>query len=926
MATLLLQAAGTVVGTAIGGPFGGILGRAAGALAGSFIDQSLLGSTGKTRHVEGPRLKEMDGLSSTEGAPIPKVYGRARIGGQLIWATKFEEVISTTIARNKTNGGKGNAAQAPKTVTTSYSYFANLAIGLCEGEIALVRRIWADGRELDLSTLTLRTYYGTQTQTPDALIVAKEGAANAPAYRGLAYVVFERLPLADFGNRIPQLTFEVIRPVEGLAQKIKSVCLIPASTEFGYDTVQISQQIGMGTTRSENRHQLMRVTDMAASLDMLERICPNVQNISLVVSWFGDDLRAGNCTVRPKVENAEKQTSGDLWQVAGLTRETAQVVSQVAGKPSYGGTPSDSSVIRLIQALKARGYGVTLYPFIMMDVPSGNTLINPWTGSAGQPAYPWRGRISCSPAIGVAGTVDGSAAAAAQIDSLFGTATPSQFSISSGSVNYIGATEWTLRRHILHMAHLAVLAANLGAPVDAFILGSEMVSLTRVRGAGNTYAAVSHYISLAADVKSVLSGSTKLTYAADWTEYGAYVRGSGAEVSFPLDALWGNSNIDAVGIDFYPPLSDWRDGVLHTDAQNARAVYDLDYLRDGVAGGEAFAWYYASAADRAAQIRTPITDGAYNKPWIYRAKDLVSWWQNMHYPRSSSVESTTPTAWAAQSKPIWLTEIGIPAVDKGTNGPNVFPDQKSSEDALPPFSRGYRDDLNQVQGLSALLSRFDPDWAEFMPAHNPVSTVYGGRMVDPTRISVWAWDARPYPAFPTLASVWADGANWHTGHWITGRLEGAPLGALLKNIAQDFNLPFAVTAEADGFLEGYVLDRTLSPREAIEPLSRLFGFDVKTQAGVLHIQGRGGRVAMHLTAQDLILDKEGAPFRLTRAQETDLPAEVRLSFTDSEGDYRRATVASRRLSGQSQREVRAEFACKTHGLGAKPPHSPCAPI
>ena len=74
--------------------------------------------------------------------------------------------------------------------------FANFAIGLCEGEIAEVRRVWADGKELDLGKMTLRVHRGDETQAADPLIVAKEGADRALAYRGLAYVVFERLALA----------------------------------------------------------------------------------------------------------------------------------------------------------------------------------------------------------------------------------------------------------------------------------------------------------------------------------------------------------------------------------------------------------------------------------------------------------------------------------------------------------------------------------------------------------------------------------------------------------------------------------------------------------------------------------------------------------------------------------------------------------
>ena len=88
MATLLLSTVGSAAGSALGGPIGGAVGRVLGAAAGALVDRALVGGD-SPRFVEGPRLKELDGLASTEGAPIPRVYGRARIGGQLIWATRL---------------------------------------------------------------------------------------------------------------------------------------------------------------------------------------------------------------------------------------------------------------------------------------------------------------------------------------------------------------------------------------------------------------------------------------------------------------------------------------------------------------------------------------------------------------------------------------------------------------------------------------------------------------------------------------------------------------------------------------------------------------------------------------------------------------------------------------------------------------------
>src|SRR5215207_3118575 len=132
MATIVLQTVGSAIGGAIAGPLGAMAGRVLGGLAGAAIDNALLGGS-DTKHVEGPRLKDMDGLTSSEGAPIARMYGRARLGGQLIWATRLEEAANTKTERSGAQGGKGIGG--PKTSTTMYSYYANLAIGLCEGPI-----------------------------------------------------------------------------------------------------------------------------------------------------------------------------------------------------------------------------------------------------------------------------------------------------------------------------------------------------------------------------------------------------------------------------------------------------------------------------------------------------------------------------------------------------------------------------------------------------------------------------------------------------------------------------------------------------------------------------------------------------------------------------------------------------------------------
>ena len=82
------------------------------------------------------------------------------------------------------------------------------------------------------------------------------------------------------------------------------------------------------------------------------------------------------------------------WECNGLRRNEAHLVSTVNGNAAFGGTPDDRSVVAAIQDLKGRGLAVCFTPFILMDIPDGNTLPDPYGGGTGQAVYPWRGRIT----------------------------------------------------------------------------------------------------------------------------------------------------------------------------------------------------------------------------------------------------------------------------------------------------------------------------------------------------------------------------------------------------------------------------------------------------------------------------------------------------------------------------------------------------
>ncbi len=583
MATLALTVAGAAVGgallpsgiTLLGATISGaLIGSQVGALAGSYVDQALFGTSGQARSVSGPRLTDLTVTASTEGAPIARLYGRARLGGQVIWAREIEEEAVTQTAGGSSKGGGGSGGG---TTRTDYRYFGSFAVALCEGAITSLQRVWANGEELDLSLYDYRVHHGGEDQQADSLIVASLGAENAPAYRGVAYIVFERMALAKFGNRLPQLSFEVLRSVDSFEGAIRGVVMIPGSGEFAYAPTPVDRRTGSSATTPENTHTLRGGTDWDVAVDQLDETLPNARSTSLVVSWFGNDLRAGHCLIRPCVDRAQKATSPLQWSVAGLTRANATVVSERDGKPAYGGTPSDQSVIAAIGDLKSRGHKVVLTPFILMDIADGNALPDPYSGQSGQPVYPWRGRITVDPAPGQPGSPDKTAAAAARSPAssvrqrpctLPSPATPSPIpGLPSGRC---GA--WSCTTRALPLQPVASMPSLSARSCAGSRKCGQPSPATRSLRRLPPWRPTSRPSSGPPPRSPTLPTGRSTSATTPVTASG--------DVHFHLDPLWASPDIDAIAIDCYWPLADWRDGANHLDAlAGVRSPYDLAYLK-----------------------------------------------------------------------------------------------------------------------------------------------------------------------------------------------------------------------------------------------------------------------------------------------------------------------------------------------------------
>ncbi|MEO0321300.1 MAG: host specificity protein, partial [Pseudomonadota bacterium] len=111
MAQLVITAATTAASAVGKAGIGTIIAKTAASAATSFaagaITNAIFGP--RKRATEGPRIDSFSLQASTEGAGMPRFFGRARVAGQLIWASRFKQTKTTTI---ENTGGKGSGGSS----------------------------------------------------------------------------------------------------------------------------------------------------------------------------------------------------------------------------------------------------------------------------------------------------------------------------------------------------------------------------------------------------------------------------------------------------------------------------------------------------------------------------------------------------------------------------------------------------------------------------------------------------------------------------------------------------------------------------------------------------------------------------------------------------------------------------------------------
>lgn len=195
MASIVFGVVGAGVGSFFGNP---MMGWAIGTTVGGLLFPSRL------EPQQRGRLDDLRVTGSAYGASIPQVFGRMRLGGNVIWSADMKEHTQDT-----QQGGKGGGGG--QTIRT-YTYTVSCAVLVCAGPVNAVHRIWADDVLIYDDTQTPATnanitiYTGTETQTPDPLMSSL--LTNVPAYRGYCYVVFQDMDLTPYGSRMPTFNFD----------------------------------------------------------------------------------------------------------------------------------------------------------------------------------------------------------------------------------------------------------------------------------------------------------------------------------------------------------------------------------------------------------------------------------------------------------------------------------------------------------------------------------------------------------------------------------------------------------------------------------------------------------------------------------------------------------------------------------------------
>ena len=139
--------------------------------------------------------------TASYGEVVPEVLGTTRLSGNIIYYDDFTPHEHKTTTRTGKGGGS-------KHTEITYTYTVACAIGLCEGPIQGIGKVWRDKEIYGYPNekIELTAYKGDYGQAPWPYVISKHPEKALP-YSGLAYMA----GVVDLGERgsLPQFNFEI---------------------------------------------------------------------------------------------------------------------------------------------------------------------------------------------------------------------------------------------------------------------------------------------------------------------------------------------------------------------------------------------------------------------------------------------------------------------------------------------------------------------------------------------------------------------------------------------------------------------------------------------------------------------------------------------------------------------------------------------
>ena len=251
----LITFAAGVAGAVIGyftpiGPYGGYL---IGTAIGAVVEGSLRKDPEDQVFTQ-ESFVDLKISSSALGESIPRMYGVNRVAGKYIWASQKIPVLHRERFPSETPGSKLKGGAGPDAVQEFKTYKQHFALGLCEGPVLKVTRMWLDetlifdvaqpsrftlytadayGNAADADTFPVLVkgadrlstgesgllFTGGEDQMPSQFIEEFEGSGEVPAFRGLAYLLLRNVDLGASG-RVPNFTVEVVQATQSTGRPV----------------------------------------------------------------------------------------------------------------------------------------------------------------------------------------------------------------------------------------------------------------------------------------------------------------------------------------------------------------------------------------------------------------------------------------------------------------------------------------------------------------------------------------------------------------------------------------------------------------------------------------------------------------------------------------------------------------------------------